>query len=375
MNRFFLYSTLFLSIFFSLLVSAQKRINLQLELPPNLESASLYVFIENGKELKRVKQPIVENKIVIQDTLFARYATIEVEYSLDTITYAYEFWVNEQDANLVFESNNVSPFALKKTNHVLNLTEVGNQQLKEFIQVENNNLEDFQKKNKNWRDSDSLVKEFWNRKFTLEKKNLEFIKLNANTYYAFSLFRRKSVYYHENIDTLLNMYHTLFPDSLKNSVEGLEALKILNGKTVKKNKIAPGFITKDIKGNTIKLNDYSGGFTLLTFWSTSCKPCLEELPSIVKIGKQYPSQKLRIISISTDLNRKVCLNAIKKHKMDWINVLGNTDSITTAYGVQSIPQLFLIDNTNTIIYSREEDKDFDPELPILSKLLVEKLQK
>ncbi len=375
MSRFFQYYISFFSFFFSLHASAQKRINLQLEFPPNLQLANLDVFIENGKELKRIKHAIKENKMLIQDTLFARYATLEVEYNIDTITYSYEFWANEQNTTLVFESNNDSFLSIKKADNIFDLGPYGKQKLEEFIQEEKSNLEGFQKKNKNWRESDSLVKEFWNRKFTLEKKNLEFVKLNPNSYYAFSLFRRKLIYAHENIDTLLNMYHTLFPDSLKNSFEGLEALKILNGKTTKKNKVAPGFIANDIKGNTIKLKDYSEGYTLLTFWSTSCKPCIEELPSIIKIRKQYPSQKLRIISVSTDLNRKVCLNAIKKYKMDWINILGDIDSITTAYGVHAIPQLFLIDNTDTIIYSRDEDKDFEPELGVLSKLLEEKLQK
>ncbi len=38
-----------------------------------------------------------------------------------------------------------------------------------------------------------------------------------------------------------------------------------------------------------------------------------------------------------------------------------------------IPQIFLIDSLGKIAYSREEEKDFKSELPILEAILEEKL--
>ncbi|MEK6479332.1 TlpA disulfide reductase family protein [Catalinimonas sp. 4WD22] len=37
---------------------------------------------------------------------------------------------------------------------------------------------------------------------------------------------------------------------------------------------------KDLEGNTINLDDYSGKTIVLNFWATWCKPCIIEMPSM-----------------------------------------------------------------------------------------------
>lgn len=39
---------------------------------------------------------------------------------------------------------------------------------------------------------------------------------------------------------------------------------------------------EDLEGNAIELTDYKGKRVLLNFWATWCRPCIEEMPSLLK---------------------------------------------------------------------------------------------
>jgi thiol-disulfide isomerase/thioredoxin len=59
--------------------------------------------------------------------------------------------------------------------------------------------------------------------------------------------------------------------------------------------------TKDIDGNDFDVSANKGGaLTVFNIWATWCGPCIEELPDIAKIAKEYESKNVRFIGILTD---------------------------------------------------------------------------
>lgn len=44
---------------------------------------------------------------------------------------------------------------------------------------------------------------------------------------------------------------------------------------------APKSTFEDLNGNPIELSDYRGKKILLNFWATWCRPCIEEMPSLL----------------------------------------------------------------------------------------------
>ena len=126
------------------------------------------------------------------------------------------------------------------------------------------------------------------------------------------------------------------------------------------------FSSKDINGDRIHLSNFRGNkYVLLNFWATWCVPCVAEMPVLDSIYKQYSNKDIVIISISQDRNREKCLKAIQKLKMNWINII-NDPVVEGAYGNNpSLPQVYLIDKSGNIIYSRTEKEDYD-----LKKLLL-----
>jgi hypothetical protein len=92
---------------------------------------------------------------------------------------------------------------------------------------------------------------------------------------------------------------------------------------------------------------------------------------------KYSGDKFNIISISLDRDRKRFEDALTKNKMNWTQIFGNGDLIR-AYNVSSIPAIFLIDPSGTIIYKSGEmtkpsTSTDDSDLKILFSILHEKL--
>jgi thiol-disulfide isomerase/thioredoxin len=182
--------------------------------------------------------------------------------------------------------------------------------------------------------------------------------------------RGLSAYYYANADSLKKVFKSTFSIATQKSFEGNEIEKILNGRILAKGNFAPKFITKDIKGNKVSLENLKSKNVLLVFWATWCGPCVAEIPQIKEIRKLNSVDKLEIISVSLDSDFSKYTAGLKKYQMDWTQIYGDNDLVNT-YGVTGIPVVYLIDKSGKIIYSRDEEKD--NSLTVLTKLLAESL--
>lgn len=63
---------------------------------------------------------------------------------------------------------------------------------------------------------------------------------------------------------------------------------------------APDFSLPALDGTTVRLSDYRGKVVLIDFWSTTCNPCLAEMPHIVELYKKQKDRGLVVLAISRD---------------------------------------------------------------------------
>ena len=52
-----------------------------------------------------------------------------------------------------------------------------------------------------------------------------------------------------------------------------------------------------LKGDPVKVRDFTGKITLLNFWATWCPPCRAEMPSIERLYQQMSGTNFRIVAI------------------------------------------------------------------------------
>jgi cytochrome c biogenesis protein CcmG, thiol:disulfide interchange protein DsbE len=122
----------------------------------------------------------------------------------------------------------------------------------------------------------------------------------------------------------------------------------------------------DLDGNTKELKSLvePGKPTVISFWASWCKPCLEEIISLDKIIKE---QKLEVnfILINTDEVRSLSkAKTISKQKRWSAHLLFDTNQdYMRALGVISLPKTYLYDKTGLLkasfnAYSKGDENNY-----------------
>lgn len=146
---------------------------------------------------------------------------------------------------------------------------------------------------------------------------------------------------------------TSFSKENKNSDYGKRISRYL--KLSKEPKIGEQFVDlkiADTKGEVKQLSSLKGKVVLLKFWASSCDSCRKQNLSLIKTYHTYASKGFEIFAVSLDQYKKPWLAAIEEDKLPWIHVSDLSefdDKAVLIYGVNEIPDNFLIDKNGVII--------------------------
>lgn len=104
--------------------------------------------------------------------------------------------------------------------------------------------------------------------------------------------------------------------------------------------------------------------TMINIWATFCPPCLDELPALGKLAKEYKGKNFQIIGIAADANSVELLELAKeivtKTGSDFIHLLPSDDIVNLKLKqVSVVPETIFVDKNgkilgNPIIGSRNE---------------------
>ncbi len=112
---------------------------------------------------------------------------------------------------------------------------------------------------------------------------------------------------------------------------------------------APEFTLKDLNGKPVTLAEYRGKVVLLDFWATFCAPCVKAMPKLQKLQSQHAERGLVVLGIATDEEgEKLVRPMVAKTKVTY-PILLDTAAAWKAYGVETLPALFLIDRKGQIV--------------------------
>jgi peroxiredoxin len=129
----------------------------------------------------------------------------------------------------------------------------------------------------------------------------------------------------------------------------LVVIAVLPAFAVKINTPAPDFTLKDLNGNKVSLSSYRGKVVLLNFWSTTCGPCLEEIPSLIELQREFKSQGLVVLGIALDPSAKPVHELVAKLKVEYTNLMDiNNDVYFDVYGLFGQPISLIIDRNGVV---------------------------
>jgi peroxiredoxin len=201
--------------------------------------------------------------------------------------------------------------------------------------------------------------------------NIAYIYFKNNPQSLLSVYAFERFSFFQSDYSLLDGDFSQLPEWIKTSATGKYIAKKIEGaKAVAINKSAPVFSQTTADGKRIGLEDFRGKYVLLNFWASWCVPCRKESPNLVKLYEKYKSRNFEIISVSIDEDKNAWQNASKEDGVNWTNLLdakGKTDEIGIKYGVQAVPDNFLINPKGIIIGKNLENKELAKSLADLLK--------
>lgn len=130
--------------------------------------------------------------------------------------------------------------------------------------------------------------------------------------------------------------------------------------------VAPDFTVKDVNGTALRLSDLRGKVVLLNFWASWCDVCKAEKKSLAAITRELASDDFRVVSLASDddwaavdqslrvaLGTRTRPSSLPYGGAPFEVYLdppdqGNLGPVAAAWGIEKVPESFLIDRQGNI---------------------------
>ncbi|TCZ68310.1 TlpA family protein disulfide reductase [Flaviaesturariibacter aridisoli] len=125
------------------------------------------------------------------------------------------------------------------------------------------------------------------------------------------------------------------------------------------------FTQADTTGKPVALSSLRGKYVLLDFWASWCRPCRAENPNVVRAYQKFQNKNFTILGVSLDQNKDAWINAIHNDGLTWTHVSDLqqwNNAVARLYGVQGIPQNFLIDPNGRIVGKNLRGEELERKL-------------
>jgi peroxiredoxin len=136
---------------------------------------------------------------------------------------------------------------------------------------------------------------------------------------------------------------------------------------------APDFALKNITGKNLRLSEYRGEVVLLSFWSTTCGRCRDQLSVVNDLFVAHREQGLQVLSISIDHEARDARKTAADLDLNIPVLLDDEHVVSRLYDLGTLPLTVLIDHHGTVrqIYAGFQRGDGQRYRTELEKLLVE----
>ena len=145
-------------------------------------------------------------------------------------------------------------------------------------------------------------------------------------------------------------------------------------KPYKGNMQSVDFTLKDLSDQTHRLSQYHNRIVLVNFWATWCPPCIEELPSLVRLQTLFKDKPFSILTIDVGEPKELITPFLEQVKATDLTVLMDTEGHAHKnWNIYVFPSNFLLDKTGKIRYAAIGALNWDdPEVvKIIDQLLLE----
>ncbi len=121
------------------------------------------------------------------------------------------------------------------------------------------------------------------------------------------------------------------------------------------------FRLPDLEGKPVRFRDLDADFVLLDFWGTWCKPCLDSIPHLVDLQKQYGPGRLKVVGIACEKtpleHRRARVDEFaRKAGINYtvlVTSMDGTCPVQDSFQIRYYPTMILLDRKGQVLWTAE----------------------
>ncbi|UCE89832.1 MAG: TlpA family protein disulfide reductase [Pseudomonadota bacterium] len=123
---------------------------------------------------------------------------------------------------------------------------------------------------------------------------------------------------------------------------------------------APDVTFRLTDGRAITLTDLRGRPVLVTFWASTCRECIREMPQMVRLYEELAPKGLEVIGVVIYYDRPdAALAVAKRQRLPYPVAIDIQAEVSRAFGnVQMTPTTFLVNPQGSIVRQRTGTLNF-----------------
>ncbi|HLM79951.1 MAG TPA: TlpA disulfide reductase family protein, partial [Terriglobales bacterium] len=103
---------------------------------------------------------------------------------------------------------------------------------------------------------------------------------------------------------------------------------------------APDFTLQD-SDHKVTLSQFRGQVVVLNFWATWCPPCVEEMPSLVRMTTRFKDKGVVVLAVSIDADDAAYHKFLKDYSVNMVTVRDEAQKAARLYGTFGWPETYV----------------------------------
>ena len=136
----------------------------------------------------------------------------------------------------------------------------------------------------------------------------------------------------------------------------LDKLQLVDGSPA-----APAVTFYDADGKAMSLNDFRGRYVLVNLWATWCGPCINELPSLVRLQAELPQDKITVLPLDLEKHEaQKVVEFLERTKIEGLPIFIDRDfSAMRGFAANELPLTVLIDSKGRVVARAAGEQKWD----------------